>query len=76
MAYKYRDSEEFRAKIFFYGGCVFCSPFCICIFRLLMKEIKYFPYNLFCDFLLFMLGILLVVKSYIIMLERDEKNVK
>jgi hypothetical protein len=72
MAYKYDDSEKFRAQLFLLLGTVLCSP--ICIFAIEQaKSQKGFSFNYwFGAGLLCLLGLTSILYSYNIMVDKDE----
>ncbi len=72
--YKYRDSEEFRAKLYFLLGSILCTPFCMEALALLRRETEFTLWAFLLDLFFFVAGVYIICFSYSIMYERDEKS--
>ena len=74
VAYKYNDSEKFRANMFMLSGFGFCSPCGASIFEYLVHGNDIALYRFLLSSILFTLGFFIMVYSYSMMFEKDEQN--
>jgi hypothetical protein len=74
MAYKYSDSEKFRANVFFVSGMAFCAPLGNnVIFISSTSNLPKFE-GVALSIVLFLFGFYLVCKSYDIVFKKDNFN--
>ena len=72
MAYKYNDSENFRAKLFLTLGIVLTVPFLMLIVEKLILGSGFVEWSI--AIVLLALGISSILNSYNIMINKDEKK--
>lgn len=75
MSFKYRDSEEFRARIFLFAGYGSCTPFGLNLTNFAksgdIESLLGFVFSIG----LLGLGVFILIKSHGIIIKRDESNV-
>ena len=74
MAFKYSESEKFRANMFFAYGIALCTPFGMNV--VYMCQMSQMPkiHGLLISIALFMVGFSLTQIAFNIMLENDERS--
>ena len=72
MAYKYCQSDKFRADSIRFAGYVLCTPFCMIILDLLRSQNHFSIMCFAIASLLFIAGLKCVFHSYDVMLEKDK----
>jgi hypothetical protein len=74
MAYRYSDSEKFRANLHLIIGSTLCTPLCLLIMDLI-RDNKFIGIpNLIASLIFFVSGSLLINNSYHIMNKKDEQK--
>jgi hypothetical protein len=74
MTYKYSESEKFRANILLSLGYVFSTPLCILVLELIKDHKTIDFWSGLTSAILFAIGFTGIMKSYSIMIKRDNLN--
>ena len=71
----YADSDKFKAELTKYCGLVLATPFCWDLLHFLANEEAMNLLKLLFEFILLGISIALIIQSYVIMIQRDEKYI-
>jgi hypothetical protein len=72
MAYKYSDSEKFRAQLYLLLGTVLSAPISILVLEKMKSNSSFEQKYWIISFILLLFGLTSILNSYSIMVEKDE----